>query len=250
MKQRIDILGCPVDNLTMETAVERIADYIAQGQPCQVVTANAEILYAAQNDPGLFLTLHDAALVTADGMGVLLAARILGQPLPERVAGVDLVHSLAQYGARAGWRFYLFGAKPEVLAAAKERLEVLYPGLQIVGSHHGYFDPEENETIIESIRLSEADILLVALGAPKQDKWLHDHLGRTGAKVGIGVGGTFDVLAGRVRRAPLWMQRLGLEWLFRLWQQPSRWRRTLALPRFVWAVLCQRWRAKKEGKGD
>lgn len=243
MKQRIDILGCPVDVLTMATAVERISQCIAQEQPCQVVTANAEILYAAHSDPGLFLTLHDAALVTADGMGVLLAARILGQSLPERVAGVDLVHSLAQQGERAGWRFYLLGAKPEVLAAAQEQLEMLYPGLQIVGSHHGYFAPEDNETIIENIRMSQPEILLVAMGAPKQDKWLHDYLSKTGAIVGIGVGGTFDILAGTAKRAPLWMQRLGLEWLFRLWQQPSRWRRTLALPRFVWAVFCQRLRS-------
>lgn len=243
MKQRIDILGCPVDVLTLAMAVERISKCIAQGQPCQVVTANAEILYAAQSDPGLFLVLHDAALVTADGMGVLLAARILGQSLPERVAGVDLVHNLAQQGAKAGWRFYLLGAKPEVLRAAQERLEMLYPGLQIVGSHHGYFAPEENDAIVENIRVSQPEILLVAMGAPKQDKWLHDHLSKTGAIVGIGVGGTFDILAGTVKRAPLWMQRLGLEWLFRLWQQPSRWRRTMALPRFIWAVFCQRLRS-------
>lgn len=242
MKARIDILGCPVDVLTMELALERISECIAQQQHCQVVTANAEILYAAQHDPGLFLTLHDAELVTADGMGVLLAGRILRQPLPERVAGVDLVHSLALHGVRAGWRFYLLGAKPEVLTAAKERLETLYPGLQVVGSHDGYFGPEENATVIDSIRASKPDILLVAMGAPKQDKWLHDHLAKCGAAVGIGVGGTFDILAGSVQRAPLWMQRFGLEWLFRLWQQPSRWRRTLLLPKFVWAVLWQRLR--------
>lgn len=242
MKARVDILGCPVDILTMETAIEHIAECIVQQRHCQVVTANAEILYTAQHDPGLFLTLHDADLVTADGMGVLLAARILNQPLPERVSGVDLVHSLAQHGMRAGWRFYLLGSKPEVLAAAKERLEVLYPGVQIVGSHHGYFGQEDNAAIIDSIRASQPDILLVAMGAPKQDKWLHDYLCKSGASVGIGVGGTFDILAGSVQRAPLWMQRFGLEWLFRLWKQPSRWRRTLMLPKFVWAVLWQRFR--------
>lgn len=242
MRERIDILGCPVDVLTMETAVERVAEHVGQQQPCQVVTANAEILYMAQHDPGLFLTLHDADLVTADGAGVLLAARILGQSLPERVAGVDLVHSLAQYAVRAGWRFYLLGAEQEVLTAAIERLEVLYPGVQIVGSQHGYFGPEENDALIENIKASQPDILLVAMGAPKQDQWLHDHLTRTGATVGIGVGGTFDIIAGTVPRAPLWMQRLGLEWLFRLWLQPSRWRRTLLLPKFVWAVLWQRLR--------
>lgn len=243
MKERIEILGCPVDVLTMKSAVERIAECIAQQQRCHVVTANAEILYLAQQHPGLFLTLHDADLVTADGVGVLLAARIIQQPLPERVSGVDLVHSIAQQAVRAGWRFYLLGAKQEVLDAAVERLAVLYPGLEIVGSHHGYFAPADNEALLENIRGSRADILLVAMGAPKQDEWLHDHLSRTGAFVGIGVGGTFDIIAGNMQRAPLWMQRLGLEWLFRLWQQPSRWRRTLLLPRFVWAVLWQRLRS-------
>lgn len=240
MTERIDILGCPVDVLTMEAAVEHIADCILQQRHCQVVTANAEILYAAQYDPGLFLTMHDAGLVTADGMGVLLAARILRRPLPERVAGVDLVHSLAQRGARAGWRFYLLGAQPEVVVAARERLELLYPGVQIVGSHHGYFGQEDNAAILEDIKASQPDILLVAMGAPKADKWLHDYLGKCGASVGIGVGGTFDILAGNVKRAPIWMQRCGLEWLFRLWKQPSRWRRTLVLPKFIWAVLGQR----------
>ncbi len=246
MTARIDILGCPVDVLTMEVAVQRIVECIKRQENCQVVTANAEILYSAQHDPGLFLTLHDANIITADGMGVILASRILSRPLPERVAGVDLVHSLAQRGVRAGWRFYLLGATREVLDLATQRLQVLYPGVQIVGSHHGYFRPEENTTILASIKASSPDILLVAMGAPKQDKWLHDNLGKSGAAVGIGVGGTFDILAGSAQRAPLWMQRLGLEWLFRLWQQPSRWRRTLMLPKFVWAVLWQRVRNRKD----
>lgn len=243
MTERIDILGCPVDVLTMETAIGRIAECVTQQQRCHVVTANAEILYMAQHNPGLFLTLHDADLVTADGAGVLLAAKILQHSLPERVSGVDLAHSLAQQAVRTGWRFYLLGAKQEVLSAAIERLEVLYPGIQIVGSHHGYFGPEDNEALVENIRDSRPDILLVAMGAPKQDEWLHDYLSRTGAPVGVGIGGTFDIIAGSMQRAPLWMQRLGLEWLFRLWQQPSRWRRTLLLPRFMWAVLWQRLRS-------
>ncbi len=242
MIEQIDILGSPVNFLTMETAIQAIARCIEEKKVCQVVTANAEILYMAQHDPGLFLALHDAGLVTADGMGVVLASRILGQPLPERVAGVDLVYALAERGVRAGWRFYLLGAKPEVLKVAVERLELHYPGIQIVGSHHGYFSQADNVAILEGIRNSQPDILLVAMGAPKQDIWLHDYLDKSGAYVGIGVGGTFDILAGAVQRAPLWMQRFGLEWLFRLWQEPRRWRRVLLLPRFIWAVLWQRFR--------
>ena len=127
MTERIDILGCPVDVLTMETTVEKIAAAIAEQRKCQVVTANAEILYLAQHDPDLFLVLHDAGLVTADGMGVVWASRMLEHPLPERVAGCDLIHALAAYGQRAGWRFYILGAQPEVLATAIERLQTLYP---------------------------------------------------------------------------------------------------------------------------
>lgn len=241
-ESKINILGCPVDVLTMEGALERIAAALARRQNLQVVTANAEMIYAARHNPRLFLALHDAGLVTADGMGVVLASRILGQPLPERVAGVDLVYQLLRRGSKEGWSFYLLGAKVEVLEAAQEQLLADFPHLQIAGSHHGYFQPETGSTLLENIKLAKPDILLVALGAPRQDLWLHENLAKSGARVGIGVGGTFDILAGKVKRAPLWMQGLGLEWLFRLGQEPSRWRRMLALPKFVGAVLWQRFR--------
>lgn len=241
MRERIDILGTQVDVLTMQSAVELIAEKIKARQICQVVTANAEVLYAAEHDPSLFLALHDAGMVTADGMGVVLASRLIGHPLPARVAGYDLLHELANRGQRTGWKFFLLGAKPGVVQAAATHLQELYPGMIIAGYHDGYFTPDQMHLLLHSIKESKADILLVAMGAPKQDKWLHDHLSASGALVGIGVGGSLDILAGTAQRAPVWMQRAGLEWLFRLWKQPSRFWRMLALPKFIWAVLWRRW---------
>ncbi len=240
MNEKVEILGSPVDVLTMQSTVQQIADSIAERQTCQVVTANAEILYAAWRDPQLFLVLHDAQLVTADGMGVVLASRLLGQSLPERVAGYDLMHELAAYGQRLGWRIYLLGASPEVVRDAATKLQQLYPGIVIAGYRDGYFRSDQLTMVLHDIKQSQADILLAAMGAPKQDLWLHQHLAASGAAVGIGVGGSFDILAGKVERAPVWMQRAGLEWLFRLWKQPGRFWRMLVLPKFIWAVLWQR----------
>lgn len=241
MAERIEILGSPVDVLTMASALEIIEGKIKARQCCQVVTANSEILYAAEHDPALFLVLHDAGMVTADGMGVVLASRLVGQPLPERVAGYDLMHALAARAERTGWRFFLLGAKPQVVQAAAARLREMYPAITIAGYHDGYFAADQTDLLLSSIRDSKVDIVLVALGAPKADKWLHEHLSASGAPIGIGVGGSFDILAGTAERAPLWMQRAGLEWLFRLWKQPSRFWRMLALPKFIWAVLWQKW---------
>lgn len=237
----MEILGCPVDVLTMDMAVERISSAIASDSTCQVVTANAEMLYAAQHDPELFVILQDAGMVTADGMGVILAARMLGLPLPERVAGYDLLHTLAARSERMGWKFYLLGARREVVEAAAAAMRRMYPAMTIVGYHDGYFTPAETGAVLQEIKESKADILLVALGVPKAEKWLHANLTRSGATIGIGVGGSFDILAGVVQRAPLWMQRLGLEWLFRLWKQPSRFWRMLALPKFIWMVFWNKW---------
>ncbi len=240
-RERLEILGCPIDVLTMDTAVEHISSAIANTGTCQVVTANAEILYAAQHDPELFVILQDAGLVTADGMGVILASRILGTPLAERVAGYDLLHALAARSERTGWKIYLLGAKQEVVDAAAANLRRMYPAITIAGKHHGYFAQEETGSVLHDIKQTGADILFVALGAPRAEKWIYANLNKSGASIGIGVGGSFDILAGVSVRAPLWMQRIGLEWLFRLWRQPSRIWRMLALPKFIWMVLWNKW---------
>jgi N-acetylglucosaminyldiphosphoundecaprenol N-acetyl-beta-D-mannosaminyltransferase len=233
------VLGNRVDPLTLAGAVARVAEFIAAGNPHHVVTLNAEIAYRAYREPDLRAVINRAHLVTADGAGILWAARKLGTPLPERVTGIDLLQALAAEGARRGWRFYLYGAAPGVAEAAAARLVREHPGLVVAGTSHGYLSAREIPGLIEAIKEARPHILLVGLGAPKQEYWIAGHLKELQVPVAMGVGGSFDVLAGRTRRAPAWVQRLNLEWLYRVLQEPARVKRTLALPKFMLAVLRQ-----------
>ena len=210
------------------------------GPPFQVATINPEFVMRARRDHAFRHVLQDASLKTADGAGLMLAGRILGHPLPERVTGVELTRALARAAAERGDRVFFLGAAPGVAGAAAASLVRESPGLQVAGSFAG--DPSESgdgETVA-AVRAGKADIVLVAYGAPAQETWLARNLEVSGASVGIGVGGTFDYLSGRVMRAPTAMRRLGLEWLFRLLQQPSRAWRMTALPVFLLLVLRQR----------
>lgn len=216
----------------------------------QVVTLNAEMLYRAQTDKTLKDLLNQADLVVPDGYGVVWAGRQLGCPLPERVTGIDLMQALARRAAREKWRVYLLGAAPGVANAAATNLELKYPGLCVVGTQHGYFGPDEVETVIRKIRAVYPDLLFVALGSPKQEFFIWAHRQELGALVAIGVGGSFDVLSGRLRRAPLFFQRLHLEWFYRFIQEPYRWRRLIVLPRFVLMVMAAARRAGQlKGQG-
>jgi N-acetylglucosaminyldiphosphoundecaprenol N-acetyl-beta-D-mannosaminyltransferase len=234
---RLHILGLGVDRLTYDEALARIERFIATGEPHQVITLNPEFVMLGHRDPGFRRVVNDAALVVADGVGLLWAARWLGRPLPERVAGVDLVEKLAALSARRGYRLYFLGAAPGVAERAIAVLQARYPGLLAAGAYAGSPDPQEEDDIVERVRRARPDILLVAYGAPRQDKWLARNLPHLDVPVGIGVGGAFDFISGVAVRAPLWMQRIGLEWLHRLWHEPWRWRRMLALPQFVLLVL-------------
>ena len=237
---RIRILDLPVDALTMEEAVERICRAWEGEQPFHVVTANLEILYSGLKDREMARLLDGAELVTADGAGVLLAARIGGLSLPARVAGFDLMMNCLREAAQHAAPVFFLGAQPEVLTSALTRAKELFPGLQIAGSHHGYFSDGEAEAVAAEIRARQPRLLCVALGAPRQEKWIFHHKGKLPPCVAIGVGGSFDVLAGRTRRAPRWMQQAGLEWLYRLLRQPSRLRRVSVIPIFLLMVLWQR----------
>lgn len=237
---RIRILDLPVDALTMEEAVERICRAWEGEQPFHVVTANLEILYSGLKDREMARLLDGAELVTADGAGVLLAARIGGLSLPARVAGFDLMMNCLREAAQHAAPVFFLGAQPEVLTSALTRAKELFPGLQIAGSHHGYFSDGEAEAVAAEIRARQPRLLCVALGAPRQEKWIFHHKGKLPPCVAIGVGGSFDVLAGRTRRAPRWMQQTGLEWLYRLLRQPSRLRRVSVIPIFLLMVLWQR----------
>ena len=233
----VRILGVRVDGVTYADLLVHIAAFIAEGTPHQIATVNPEFVMEARRNPAFAAVLAQTDLCLADGVGLLWAARRLGQPLPERVTGSDSVPLIAQHAAERGWRLYLLGAGPGVALRTSEILQGRSPGLRVVGAYGGTPADEDAEAVITGIREAQPDILFVAYGAPKQDLWISQHRQALGVPVMMGVGGSFDFIAGVQRRAPRWVQRLNLEWFFRLVTQPWRWRRQLALPRFAWAVL-------------
>lgn len=237
---RCRILGVRVDRVTALETLDRIASFIAEGGPHQIVTVNPEFVMAARRDPAFRAVIEAADLCLADGVGLLWAGRILGRPLPERVAGSDLVPQIAMLAAARGWRLFLLGARPGVAARAAEALQRANPGLRVVGTYAGSPGDEEAPAVIELIRAKRPDILFVAYGAPAQDLWIARHRAALQTPVMMGVGGAFDFLAGVTRRAPRWMRQAGLEWLHRLICQPWRWRRMLALPHFAARVAMER----------
>jgi len=234
---KVNLLGISIDALNLEETVDRVAEFIKTGRPHRIITINPEFLYRVQFDSELRDLVKRAHLVTPDGVGIVWACRLAGNPVPERVTGIDLMLRLAARAARESWRVFLLGGIPGVAREAADRLSLKHPGLQIAGVHHGYFSADEEEKVAMVVRESRPDLLFIALGAPKQEWWMDKYLEKTGAAVALGVGGSFDVVAGRVRRAPRWVRHLQLEWLFRLLNEPSRWRRQLVLPLFAWRVI-------------
>jgi len=237
---RFRLLGVAVDRLTAAQAADRVEALIAAGGIGHVVTVNPEFVMAARRDRQFRRVLNQAALAVADGIGIVWAARILGDCLPERVGGIDLVEVVAERCALSGRRLFLLGGAPGVAAAAAEALRVRFPSLVVAGTDAGSPEPKDFPAIRTRIHAARPDLLLVAFGAPAQDLWIARHQGDLAVPVAMGVGGAFDFLAGRIRRAPQWMRRLGLEWLYRLVVQPWRWRRMLALPRFAAMVVALR----------
>ncbi len=231
------ILNVPVHPVTYEDFLRVVGDYIAQGLPRQICTANPEFVMTAQRNPAFLAVLQNADLVLPDGVGLLWAAKRLGRPLPERVTGSDGIYVLAERGAREGWRFFFLGAQPGVAEKTAAILTERYPGLQVVGTYPGSPDARDYPEIARRIKSAHPDILLVAYGAPKQDLWIAAHKEDLQVPVSIGVGGAFDHVAGVRKRAPKLFIRLNLEWLWRLVTQPWRWKRQLDLPRFVWQVI-------------
>ncbi|MDQ7792152.1 MAG: glycosyltransferase [Desulforudis sp.] len=233
----VNILGAPVASVTLDEAAQLVNWFVKEGRPRQVVTLNPEYLYRAQVERQLMDIVRQADLVTADGVGIVWAARKAGHTVPERVTGIDLLLRLAQEAGVNGWRVFLLGSAPGVAEAAGRELERRHPGLVLAGTHHGYFKSEEDEDVVAKIREARPDLLFIALGAPKQEIWGARYLGELDVPVVMGVGGSLDVLAGTVRRAPVWTQRLHIEWLARLVMDPKRWRRQLVLPKFALLVL-------------
>lgn len=238
--KRVEILGVNVNSLTMIQAVEKVQQFIDEKKNALVATANAEMLMRATQDAELKSILNEADLVVPDGAGTVWASNYLGVEMPERVAGYDLAQELMREAPARNDRIYFFGSAPGVAEKAREKALELYPGIKIVGTRNGFFSAADEAEIIAEIKAARPDILLVALGVPKQEKWLYKHRKELNIPVSIGVGGTLDVMAGVMQRAPLWMQRAKLEWLFRGLKQPSRAGRLLALPKFVLKVMASK----------
>ncbi len=248
-RQRTNILGVQVDDVTMPEAVGRVVDWVKEHQadrtvPARlVVTANPEYVMATRRDPAFRSLVNSADLVTPDGIGLIAAGKFLRRPFRERVTGVALAEELFKLSAgEAGLRLFLLGAGPGVGEEAAARLREQYPTIRTVGTFAGRAGPEGDAETVERVRQTEADVVLVAYGMMKQDRWALRNKDSCGAAVVIGVGGVLDYKAGQVALAPARVRKLGLEWAYRLYKEPRRWRRQLALPRFVAAVVWARLR--------
>ncbi len=243
----ISILSIPVHSVRLSEATNQIGRFIATGNAHQVVTVNPEFIVAAGQHKEFRQVLQQADLSVADGAGIVWAARFLGTPLPERVTGVDLTHALARLAIQKNWTFYFLGGQPGVAELAAERLKKIYLGLRVVGAESGgiyngqadcFDQADEMAALIGRIKKTKPDILLVAFGAPKQDLFIARHKAELCVPVMIGVGGTFDYFSGKVRRAPLWLQQLSLEWFWRLMVEPQRFKRIFtSVVIFPWQVV-------------
>ncbi|HEX8088447.1 MAG TPA: WecB/TagA/CpsF family glycosyltransferase [Blastocatellia bacterium] len=237
------IAGIDVYNLSEDEAVTAIDRLLADGRPHYMAVVNAAKIAAASGDERLRRALAQADIVTADGMSVVWASRALGRPLKQRVTGIDLFERLVEHAARAGLSVYFLGAREEAVRRLVERFTSLHPDLRLAGYRNGYFQPSESSAVAETIRRSKADLLFVAMGSPAQEYWIASNLAGTGARFALGVGGSFDHLSGLARRAPVWVQEIGFEWLYRLLREPRRlWRRYLiGNTAFIWLVIKQAW---------
>lgn len=238
--KRIEVLGVPVDCVNMSQSLEAVELMMAGNKAEAVIAVNPEKVVKAQNDPVLLNRLREAGLLIPDGIGLVLAARMLGVGRMERVPGSELMPAICERAAQKGYGVFLFGAAPEVNQKAQEVLRVRFPGIRIMGSRDGYVKDEQMQGLIDEINTSGAQILFIALGSPRQELWMEKYLPLLNVKVCQGVGGTFDVIAGKVKRAPLVFRKLHLEWFYRLASQPRRLLRQTALPKFVLQVVQKR----------
>lgn len=233
----VDMFGVPLTRLDMEGALTRVEQFIADRSPHLIITSDTPGIVRAHDDLEYQELIRSAAMVTADGRGVVWMARILGLPMQDRVSGVDLVLRICQRAVERSYSVFLLGAAPGVAGEAAQTLQARCPGLRVAGTQHGYFTPEEEPAIVQRIADLRPEVLFVAMGAPKQEQWIRRHADALQVPVAIGVGGSFDVFAGRAPRAPEWMQRAGLEWLYRSLREPKRLPRLWALPRLLWMTL-------------
>jgi N-acetylglucosaminyldiphosphoundecaprenol N-acetyl-beta-D-mannosaminyltransferase len=246
VRSQVEILGGRVDDVTFAEMMAAVAHLVQTGEAHHISTVNIEYLMTARRDAEFAEVLRHTSLNVPDSVGVLWAARWLGHPLRERVTGSDGIYRVAELCAQRGFRLFLLGAAPGVAERVAEILVDRYPALHVCGTLAGSPSAKDEASIASAVGASKADVLLVAYPHAQQEKWIARNLARTGAAVTIGVGGAFDFCAGVQRRAPPWIQRAGLEWLYRLVRQPWRWRRMLALPQAAWLVFWERLRPRRE----
>ncbi len=250
LSEQVQLLGVRVDRVDLAETLARIVEFIESRTPHMIVTSDVTAVVRARSDPEFAQVIAQADLVTPDGTGVVWGARLLDVPFVERVPGCDLVDHVCRLAAQRGYRVFLLGAAPGVAERAARELVRRYPALNVAGTHHGYFSAEEEAAVVRAVASARPDILFVAMGIPKQEKWIRRHLHELGVPLCMGVGGSFDVIAGDIPRAPAWMQRCGLEWLWRTLVQPRRLPRLFALPKFfvllLWSRLCGRPRPSRD----
>lgn len=238
--QSVKIFGVRFDSVTLEDAFKLFVTFLKRERTAAVFTPNPEIVLMAQENPELMEALLAAELVIPDGIGIIYASKIHRLGLKERVPGIDLMAKMLRFLNTTKGSMYILGGKPMVAEVAAGRIQEVYPYIQIKGLHDGYFDAEEEMRILDEINELKPDVLFVALGCPRQELWIHKHKRLLNCKVAMGVGGAVDVWAGHAKRAPLWMQKTGLEWFYRLIQEPTRIGRMMKLPLFMIKVLTTR----------
>ena len=243
----VHILGVRIHCVDMATVLDAIRNYIRGDEPHFIVTADSYGIVLAQTDEDFRAIINGADLVTPDSSGVLIGAKSLGKPLLERVSGVDIAHEVCRLSAEEGFAVFFLGAAPGVAERAVENLKESWPGLKVAGTHDGYFGESDETDVVAKVRKSEAKVLLAAMGIPRQERFIRDHLRDLGVSVAMGVGGSFDVFSGNVKRAPAWMQRHGLEWAYRLVKSPRKAGKVAALPRFLALVWREKYFGTKEG---
>ena len=240
---RVEIFGTRVDALAMEETLERVFTLVNDPTPSQHVVLNASKVVQMENDPALHRIIGSCDLVNADGASIVWASRVLGQPLPERVTGIDLFVKIVERAAQTGHSVYFLGATDAVLERLIERFRTDHPDLRIAGYRNGYWTPDEEAHVIADIRAAQPDFLFLAIPSPRKEFWLNENLQALGVPFVMGVGGSFDVMAGLVNRAPVWAQQIGCEWMYRLAQEPRRlWKRYLIGNATFVALTARAWR--------
>ncbi|MFC5653098.1 WecB/TagA/CpsF family glycosyltransferase [Paenibacillus solisilvae] len=233
----VSIYGIRFSKMNMADTVHYLTQRVERREPTQVITGNPIMIMTALEQQSFHKVMLDAELVVPDGTGVVWAANYIGDPVTERVAGFDLLHHLMGVGEKRSWRVFLLGTTQEIIEQTARKLKQQYPGVTIAGYRNGYFGSAEDAEVVEYIRSTQADLLFVARSVDTQEPWIAQHKEAFGVPVIMGVGGSFDVISGNLKRAPKLFQKLRLEWLYRLLQQPSRYRRMFMLPKFVAKVM-------------